>query len=195
VLELVPVYRLWQAPFQSRKFDPIRRHNDLDGVSRVLDIGCGPGINTAAFPARCDYLGLDINPRYTAHAQRRTGRRFLTTDVTAWRPDPDARFDFVLVNSFFHHVDDEAARRILGHLPSAIAPGGHVHVVDLVLPERAGVARTLAHWDRGDYPRPLERWRELFGEAFRTVVFEPFSIRVGGRSLWELVYFKGAPRT
>jgi SAM-dependent methyltransferase len=193
-LDLVSIYRLWQAPFQTRKFEPIRRHNDLTAITRVLDVGCGPAINTDSFPQGADYLGLDINPRYVAHARRRTGRRFLATDVTTWRPDPDVHFDFVLVNSFFHHVDDAATRRILRHLATVMGPGGYVHVVDLVLPARSGLARTLALWDRGEYPRPLERWRELLTESFETVVFEPFPIRFAGRSLWDLVYFKGRPK-
>ncbi|HEY7864034.1 MAG TPA: class I SAM-dependent methyltransferase, partial [Thermoanaerobaculia bacterium] len=140
-LESVAVYRLWQAPFQRQKFAPILRHNDLGSASRVLDVGCGPAINTSFFSSG-EYLGLDINPRYISYARRKTGREFLVADMTRWAPQGSERFDFVLVNSFFHHVDDQYARQILQRLPAAMAPGAHIHIVDLVLPERRGLART-----------------------------------------------------
>jgi SAM-dependent methyltransferase len=192
-LESVAVYRLWQAPFQGKKFAPILRHNDLRQARRVLDVGCGPAINTAFFSSG-EYLGLDINPRYISYARRRTGREFLVADMTKWAPEGREGFDFVLVNSYFHHVDDHYARQILQRLPAAMAPGAHIHIVDLVLPQRPGIARTLARWDRGQYARPLEQWRSLFGEFFEEVVFEPYAIRVAGVALWELLYFKGARR-
>jgi hypothetical protein len=66
--------------------------------------------------------------------------------------------------------------------------------VDLVLPERMSIPRGLALADRGDYARPLEAWRGIFEQHFRPVVFEPFSLRLAGVSLWSLVYFKGAAR-
>ena len=51
LLEQPLSYRLWQAPFAEAKFEPVRRHNDLGRVRRVLDVGCGPGTNTHHFAA------------------------------------------------------------------------------------------------------------------------------------------------
>ena len=193
IMEHTLAYRLWQRPFQEQKFAPIARHNDLARASSVLDVGCGPGTN-ASFFKHTNYLGVDINEGYIAYARERYKMRFLAADVSRWSMDGLGRFDFVFVNSFFHHVPDDDAATILARLHRIVASGGHLHVLDLVLPRAPSAARLLARWDRGDYPRPLERWRQLLGEWFEPVVFEPFAVTGFGLPLWHLVYFKGSPR-
>jgi SAM-dependent methyltransferase len=190
-IELPLLYRLWQAPFADRKLQPVLRHNDLRAARRVLDVGCGPGTNTGHF-LDADYVGVDVNPDYIASARRRYGKEFVVADVTALDPRDGHRADFVLVNSLLHHLDDDAARRVLASLRELVAPGGHVHVLDLVMPPRRSPARLLARWDRGDHARPLEHWRRLFTEHFEEVVFEPYPLGILGTTLWSMVYFKGA---
>jgi len=192
VLEWAPVYRAWQAPFQTKKFSPIFEHNAMDGVRRVLDVGCGPGTNASYF-LECEYLGIDINSGYVASASRRYGRDFIVADVTTYEVVGEP-FDFILVNSFFHHVTDEETHRILRHLGTLLHEGGHIHILDLILPERRSIARALARWDRGEHPRSPSHWREIFQVHFEPVVFQPYSLGLGGVTLWNMVYFKGAPR-
>ena len=93
-----------------------------------------------------------------------------------------------------HHIDTANTERILAHLATLLSEDGHVHVLDLVLPPRPSIARFLARADRGDYPRPLEEWRDLFTRAFEPVVFEPYSLGVAGATLWSMIYFKGRAR-
>lgn len=193
VLEHTLAYRVWQAPFAERKFAPVRAHNDVGRIRRVLDVGCGPGTNTHHF-AHADYLGIDINPRYTEDAHQRTGRQFLAADATTYTVDPAERFDFIFLNSFLHHVDTPSVRRILSHLATLLTDDGHIHILDLVLPPGSSVATMLARLDRGDYPRPLAEWRELFETSYRSVVFEPYPLAAGGLTLWNMIYFKGQRR-
>lgn len=192
IFERTWVYRLIQAPWADEKFAPVRAHTDLAAVRRVLDVGCGPGTNAAHFGG-ADYLGVDINPGYIDYARRRWGRRFEVADVTTL-PEFAGPFDFVLVNSFLHHVDDAAAARILAHVARLVAPEGFVHIVELVLPPRPSPARLLARLDRGRYARPLDAWRRLFEAALMPVVFEPFGLRGAGMTLWEMVYCKARRR-
>jgi SAM-dependent methyltransferase len=193
IIEKSAAYRLWQAPFADRKIAPVLAANDLSRVRRVLDVGCGPGTSTAYF-AESDYLGIDMNPEYIRSAQERTGRRFIVADVTQYEVEDEA-FDFVLVNSFFHHIDDEGTDRILEHLGTLLTDDGHIHILDLILPDRPSISRTLARWDRGEYPRRLDHWRELFGRRFSPVQFDPYPLGAFGVTLWNMVYFKGTPRT
>jgi SAM-dependent methyltransferase len=193
VMESPLAYRLWQAPAARSKFDPILRHNDLAAVSRVLDVGCGPGTNAPWFDS-CKYLGLDVNPAYVEAARRRYGRDFQVADVCAYEADPGERFDFILINSVLHHIDDLHTRRILQQLAGQLTPDGHIHILDLVLPHERSVARTLALNDRGDWPRPLDEWRRLFSEFYEPVVCEPYGLRALGVTLWNMVYFKGRAR-
>jgi len=193
VLEHTLVYRLWQAPFAERKFAPIVANNDLTQIRRVLDVGCGPGTNTHHF-TQSDYLGLDVNPRYIDAARRRTGRRFIVADATTYEVDPSERFDFIFLNSFLHHVDTPSVRRILSHVATLLTDDGAIHILDLVRPARSGVAAALARLDRGDFPRPLDEWKTLFEESYRSVMFEPYALTGIGVTLWQMIYFKGQRR-
>ncbi len=194
ILEMPISYRVWQAPFAEAKFAPVLAHNDLSAVRRVLDVGCGPGTNAAHF-AGSDYVGIDLNPRYIEDAKRRHGRDFRVADATEFSVPEGERFDFILINSFLHHIPDEPTRDLLGNLRRALAPDGHIHVMELVLPPRPCMGRLLARLDRGDFARPLESWRELLGEHFDAVVFEPYPLGAAWSeltTLWHMVYFKGA---
>jgi len=193
VMNRLSIYRLWQAPFAEKKLAPVRRHNDIAKARRVLDVGCGPGINTDHF-TRSEYLGLDWNRSYVDYARRRFGRQFIVTDVCEYEPPPGVSYDFILVNSFFHHIDDDNSLRILAKLKHLLTDDGHVHILDLVMPERPGLARLLARWDRGDFARPLAQWRSLFSVDFEPVLLEPYVLSAGGVTLWNMVYFKGKAR-
>jgi SAM-dependent methyltransferase len=193
LMENTLAYRVWQAPFAEQKLAPLYAHNDVARARRVLDVGCGPGTNTAHF-AHADYLGIDFNPAYIESARQRYGREFVVADVTKYEVAPDQRFDLILANSLFHHIDTDSTRRILAHLATLLSDDGHVHVFDLVLPERPSVSRFLARADRGEHPRPLEEWRALFSAAFEPVVFEPYPLGAAGMTLWNMVYFKGRAR-
>ena len=184
------VYRLWQAPFAERKLAPLFAHNDVGTARRVLDVGCGPGTNARHF-ASCYYLGLDINPRYIEFARARYQRDFRVADITTYEVAAGERFDLILLNSLLHHLDDRGTLRILEHAGSLLSDDGHVHVFDLVLPAERGVARYLAHKDRGEHPRPLEAWRELFDDCLEPTLFVPYTITGFGVTLWKMVYFKG----
>jgi len=193
LLEIPWVYRLWQAPFQEQKLAPLMRHNDMSQVRSVLDVGCGPGTNAPHFRAM-QYLGLDINPDYIEQARKRYGMHFEVADATRYQVQGEA-FDFILVNSFFHHVGDEDSDRILSHLATLLTDEGRIHVLDLVLPPQPSPARVLARMDRGDHPRPLEAWHVLLGRHFEPDVFEPYNLGVAGLPLWKMVYFRGRPRS
>ena len=193
LMENTLAYRVWQAPFQEQKLAPLYAHNDVARARRVLDVGCGPGTNTAHF-AHADYLGIDFNPAYIDDARKRHGREFVVADVTKYQVAPDQRFDLILANSLFHHIDTASTRRILAHLATLLSDDGHVHVFDLVLPDGPSISRFLARADRGEFPRPLEEWRELFTAAFEPVVFEPYPLGAAGMTLWNMIYFKGRAR-
>ena len=190
VLQHTLVYRLWMAPFAEARLAPVLANNDLTEVRRILDVGCGPGINTSHFLLK-EYLGIDFNRAYIDYAVQRYGPRFVVADVTTLRLGSEGRFDFVLMNSLLHHLDDREVHRLLKHVGTLLADDGHVHIVELVLPRSAWLPRFLAQIDRGKYPRSLERWEMLLGEVFDLKLCQPFSLTKFGLQLWNLVYFKG----
>lgn len=193
LLEQAHLYRLWQAPFAAEKLRPVFEENDLTKVRRVLDVGCGPGTNTAYF-RHADYLGIDINPRYIEWARRRHGREFLVADIRTYSFPEDRKFDFVLLNSFLHHVDAAEAGRILGGVQRSLATDGWVHILDLVMPAEPSLARWLARHDRGAFARSLGTWRELFGSFFEIRLLQPYTLSRLGVPLFNMIYCKGRLR-
>jgi SAM-dependent methyltransferase len=194
ILEHTAVYRLWQAPFAEQKFAPVLANNDLRRVRRALDVGCGPGTSTGHF-AEADYLGIDINERYIESARRRHKRDFVAADVRNHRFAAGERFDFILANSFLHHLNTEDVLGILSHLQALLTEDGHIHAMELVLPEERSIACLLARWDRGDFARPGEEWRTILCQLFEPVVLEFYPVSLMGTTLWNMVYFKGKART
>src|SRR5690349_5646505 len=190
LLEQTVVYSLWQAPFAAEKMAPVLKHNDLRKVRRVLDVGCGPGTSAKYF-ADSDYLGIDINPGYIESARRKHNRAFIAADVTTYEDDGAGKFDFILVNSFLHHICDADANKVLSRLTRWLAPGGHLHIVELITPGDRSFAQLLANWDRGKYLRRLEKWREMFELHTNIEVFEPYPIKLAGSTLWNMIYCKG----
>ena len=104
-----------------------------------------------------------MNPMYIADARARYGREYRGRRHDL-RGTPGQAYDFILSNSFLHHVATPGVRRILQHLATLLTPDGHLHLLDLVLPEAPSVGRLLARLDRGDHPRPLDTWRALIEE-------------------------------
>jgi SAM-dependent methyltransferase len=193
LLELPLVYQTWQAPFASAKLKPFLRYVDLSRTRRVLDVGCGPGTNARVFAGR-DYVGIDINPEYIRTASSRYPGRWVVGDVTDENIIPNEQFDCVFANSLMHHLDDTAVRSLLRRVARLTAPGGRVHVLDLVLPAHASVGRVLARLDRGRFARPVESWRTLFTEHLHQAHFEPYAYGLPMVPLWQMVYFVGVPK-
>ena len=194
LLEQPSVYLAWQRPFVPSKLSPVWRHNTRSAIRRVLDVGCGPGTNSAEF-AGLDYLGVDLNPSYIAHARRKhdaqlRGRR------RPHRRRSGSRARTTSSSSTASSITSTTipSRRSSPVSGAYVSDDGHIHVIDLELPERRGIPRALALGDRGDYPRSLQAWRALLTEHFDEVVFEPFAVPARGPMLWSMVYFKGRPK-
>ena len=190
ILEHPSLYRLWQAPFANKKLEPIFRHNDMTKIRRVLDVGCGPGVNAPHF-TEADYLGIDFNEQYIRDARRRFKRSFVVADITQYHAGIDQRFDFILVNSILHHIEIADSILVLSHLNALLTDDGHIHILELVRPEQSGIAQLLTRWDRGECPRPISEWQQIFSDHFEAVAFEPYEVRAFGTVLWNMIYFKG----
>ena len=123
VLDVPGLYLAWQAPFVEQKLVPFRRRHPALPFRRVLDVGCGPGTNSAAF-RHCDYLGVDLNPGYIASARKRYGARFEVADAARLSVAADERFDCVFVNSLLHHMRDDEVAALLDRAGRLLSPNG-----------------------------------------------------------------------
>lgn len=188
-LDTAGLYLAWQAPFIAQKMAPLRRRHPGLRFQRVLDVGCGPGVNAGAF-AHTGYLGVDLDAGYIATARARHGDHFLVGDAGDLRLPADAAFDCVLVNSLLHHLTDAQVRALLRSVRQVLLPDGAIHVIDLIVPTSSGVPRMLALADRGRHPRPLSDLRALLAAECDIRVEEEFTLHAGPVTLWQMVYFE-----
>jgi SAM-dependent methyltransferase len=127
---------------------------------RVLDFGCGPGRDLAAFRALGhDPIGLEGSPVFAAMAREHSGcevwqQNFLELQL------PDGRFDGIFANASLFHVPSRELPRVLRELRAALRPGG-------VLFTSNPRGNNEEGWNRGRYGvyHDLESWR-----AFVTAV-------------------------
>ncbi len=138
---------------------------------RILDIGCGPAEILSLMP-NVQYVGYDPNANYVEHARKRFGPRgrffagrFQAADAAKHEP-----FDIAMLLAVLHHLDDDAATKLIALLRAIIKPGGRLVTLDNVFIENQNpIARKLIEWDRGKNVRTADAYRALASPFFRTI--------------------------
>jgi ubiquinone/menaquinone biosynthesis C-methylase UbiE len=102
------------------------------GGTRVLDVGCGQGIDVANYAmAGARVTGLDLTPRHVELARAHLEALGLEAEIVegdAERlPFADERFDRVSSNGVLHHTPDMPAA--LRELRRVLRPGGEARVI------------------------------------------------------------------
>ena len=131
------------------------RHINAAPPYTILDFGCGPGRDLAAFTWMGHVaVGLEGAARFAAMAREQTGcevweQDFLALDL------PAARFDGVFANAALFHVPAQQLPRVLRELHATLKEGGvlfssnpHGRDEEGWNGERYGVFHTLESWRR-----------------------------------------------
>ncbi|MFP4200872.1 MAG: methyltransferase domain-containing protein [Clostridia bacterium] len=128
-------YTQWQFQMGHRTiefFEDYTDPRDMFASRRVLDIGCGGGGKTcyyATLGAR-EVCGVDPVSHYRLEAEefaRKMGlddRVYFITADAAKLPHPDGKFDTVIMNDTFEHLDEP--RAVLRECARVMAPGGRL---------------------------------------------------------------------
>jgi 2-polyprenyl-3-methyl-5-hydroxy-6-metoxy-1,4-benzoquinol methylase len=155
-----------QARLRDAQMDFFRAHVQptLGAASRVLDLGCGPGVWALDLAPRVgEIIGVDIAPAFIEYARGESERRsvsnahFEVASFLDYQPPHDG-FDLIVLGAMLVHVDDPELSPLLQRVRGWLRPGGAVYVRTSLAP-RARYAR------RGGYQalyRTLGEYQEAF---------------------------------
>ncbi len=127
---------------------------------RILDFGCGPGRDLAAFRALGhEPIGLEGSPPLAAMAREHSGCEVWEQDFVALKLPP-GHFDGIFANASLFHVPRRELPRVLSELRAALKPDG-------VLFASNPRGNNEEGWNRGRYGayHDLESWRAFLETA------------------------------
>lgn len=170
LLDIPAVYRLTQkalAPGGRAHIDALlARLNDPADPRPWLDVGCGPN-PLVPTPAGGLFV-LDRTPSYVVGLDP---SRFRPCVGDATRlPFPPGYFGAVWSIGLLLHLSDTMTQAVLGEMVRVTAPGGHIHILDAVLPEpawRRPLALGVRRLDRGRFMRRQRPWEALLPTSAR----------------------------
>lgn len=145
----------------------------VDGL-RVLDAGCGPGMQAAELVARgAAVTGVDLSEDLLAIARTRAAGTFLRHDLTEPLPFPDDSFDLVVSSLVMHYLEDWAPT--LREFRRVLVPGGrvvfstHHPVMDLRVAgtdDYLGTYQWEEEWPRGGRVMRMRFWHRPLRAMF-----------------------------
>ena len=144
----------------SQNIEALLRHLRGAPPLRILDFGCGPGRDLAAFRALGhEPIGLEGSLRLAAMAREHSGREVWVQDFLALEL-PAGCFDGVFANASLFHVPRQELPRVLSELHAALKPGG-------VLFTSNPRGNNEEGWNRGRYGvyHDLQSWRAYLEAA------------------------------
>jgi SAM-dependent methyltransferase len=162
----------------------------------ILDFGCGPGRDLAAFRALGhEPIGLEGSASLAAMAREHSGCEVWEQDFIALEL-PSCRFDGIFANASLFHVPCQELPRVLSELRAALKPDG-------VLFTSNPRGNNEEGWNRGRYGayHDLDSWRTFLTTAgFVELEYYyrppglPFEQQPWLASVWRAVWLAGSNR-
>jgi SAM-dependent methyltransferase len=136
----------------------------IDAGQRILDVGSGP--HSYLLSAGLRPIGSDISEAYIRQYAR--DRRVGIVNSADALPLRSGCFDSVWTIGLIHHLPDHLALQTIREMHRVCRPGGHVMMLDAVMPRHAWarpVAYALRKLDRGQFVRTETALRNLLSQA------------------------------
>lgn len=162
-------YDLLDAPFERKRYQPLRPLL-FEGLSgRILDAGVGTGRNIPFYPKHSDMVGIDLSPAMLARARQRSeeaGRdvELIEMDVLETSFD-DNSFDAIVSSFLFCVLAPEHQLPALKELARLCKPGGEIRLLKYNYsenPRKRFIMRLWAPWVRWAYGAVFDRNTHLY---------------------------------
>lgn len=164
ILKIPAIYRLVQAIFSHK---PTRTVWDKwlqeNPNGKVLDVGCGPGLNSRIFSSCSTYVGIDISERYISEAQRSFGDwgEFFTLSALEIDQLPHGNFDLVILSGVLHHLTDGEVSVFFKKIKQKLSKTASIVILEPTFKKGRHVANLIVSMDRGLHVRWPTELKEL----------------------------------
>ncbi|MDD8027149.1 MAG: class I SAM-dependent methyltransferase [Acidobacteriota bacterium] len=161
----------WFRARRKLAFGLLRRYIPRDGSPRILDAGCGTGLNLAGLAELGAAYGCDFAPEALAFCRERGLTGLARADVNRL-PYRDAVFDLMTFFDVLYHeavLDDVSVLRQAGRL---LKPGGFILITDSAFEFLRGPHDAAMHGARRYTRREMEEKLKAAGlEPVRSTYF------------------------
>lgn len=131
--EWAEIYDTNDNPTRDMNYKAIRDESFALADKRVLEIGCGTGLNTKYLSQYAGHVtGMDISKEMLSKAHQRVGDkkvRFVTGDVTLSWNFEDESFDLLVANLVLEHVKN--LTHVFKEAYRVLASGGSFYIAEL----------------------------------------------------------------
>jgi len=166
-------YDLLDAPFERKRYQPLRPLLFEGLKGRILEAGVGTGRNIPFYPEGAEMVGIDLSPAMLSRAGARrseVGRevKLMEMDVMHTSFD-DNSFDAVVSSFLFCVLSLEHQLLALKELARICKPGGEIRLLEYNYSQnlrKRFVMRLWAPWVRWAYGAAFDRNTHLYlGDA------------------------------
>ena len=164
-------YDLFDAPFERKRYQPLRPLLFAGLSGRILDAGIGTGRNIPFYPQDSDMVGIDLSPAMLARATSRrdeVGRDVALIEMDVMHTSfEDNSFDAVVSTFLFCVLAVEHQLPALKELARICKPDGEIRLLEYSYsknPMKRFIMRLWAPWVRFAYGAAFDRNTHLYLE-------------------------------
>ena len=164
-------YDFLDAPFEQKRYRPIRPLMFEGLKGRILDAGVGTGCNIPFYPLEAEMVGIDLSPAMLARAARRseeTGRNVALHEMDVMNlAFEDDSFDAVTSTFLFCVLEPAHQLPALKELARVCKPRGELRLLEYSYsknPKKRFIMKLWAPWVRFVYGAAFDRNTHLYLE-------------------------------
>jgi SAM-dependent methyltransferase len=174
VLASPAVYQFYQelGGFFQARLKSMSAYLPIAPGSRLIDVGCGPGVMVKHLPPGVEYIGYEPDEKYCNYATTRFSSlgRFVHGFFDDAAIAREGKVDVITLNGVLHHMDNDQADELAQLAIRALKPGGRLFCFEPGLVDgQHPIARFLIERDRGQHVRAPHAYTDILSRRFPKV--------------------------